>query len=157
MEVFDLVEALPATDVGMDGAALDGAGADERDLHGQIVERLRPQSGQSRQLGAGFDLEDPDGIGTAEHLVDGCVVVIDLRSVDEDPGVAVDEADHLVQGGEHAQTEQIELDQVHGRAVVLVPLDDGAVAHRRLLDRHDFADGTVGQDHPTGVDAQMAR
>ena len=71
--------------------------------------------------------------------------------------MAVDESDHLVQGGQHAQTEQVEFDQVHGRAVVFVPLDDGAVAHRRLLDRHDFADGAVSEDHPAGMDAQMAR
>ena len=136
---------------------MDRSRSDEGDLDGQVVERPRSQPGQSGQLGAGFDLEYPDRVGAAEHLVHGFIVVIDLRPVDEDPGVAVDEPDHLVQGGEHAQAEQVELDQVHGRAVVLVPLDDGAVAHRRLLDRHDFADGTVGQYHPAGVDAQMAR
>ena len=136
---------------------MDRSRSDEGDLDGQVVERPRSQPGQSGQLGAGFDLEYPDRVGAAEHLVHGFIVVIDLRPVDEDPGVAVDESDHLVQGGQHAQTEQVEFDQVHGRAVVFVPLDDGAVAHRRLLDRHDFADGTVGEDHPAGMDAQMPR
>ena len=112
--------------------------------------------GQGRELGAGLDLEDADGVGAAQHRVDLLVLVVDERPVDALSGVPGDEVDHLVEGGEHAQAEEVELDEVHRRAVVLVPLDDGAVVHRRVLDGHDLPDGTVGEDHPNRVDAEVA-
>jgi hypothetical protein len=41
------------------------------------------------------------------------------------------------------------------RRVVLVPLQHGAPGHRALLDRTDFENRSVAQDHPAGVDAQV--
>ena len=42
-------------------------------------------------------------------------------------------------------------------AVVLVPLEHRAVLHAGVLDRHDLADGPVGEHHAAGVDAEVAR
>ena len=157
VEVGDLLLLLSPADVGVDGAALDGTGPDERDLDGQVVEAARGQPGQRADLGAGLDLEDAHRVRGAEHVEHGRVLLRDLRPVDPPARVPGDEVDHLVQRRQHPQPQQVELDEVHRRAVVLVPLDDGAVLHRGGLDRDDLADRTVREDHAAGVDAQVAR
>ena len=58
----------------MDHVALDRAGADDRDLDDEIVEALRLQARQHRHLRAALDLEDADGVGAAEHAVDGRIL-----------------------------------------------------------------------------------
>ena len=40
---------------------------------------------------------------------------------------------------QHAEREHVDLEQAQRIEVVLVPLDDGAVGHRRVLDRHQLA------------------
>ena len=55
----------------MHHAALDRAGAHDRDFDDEIVEILRLEPRQHRHLRAALDLEDADGIGAAcEHGVD---------------------------------------------------------------------------------------
>ena len=58
---------------------------------------------------------------------------------------------------EHAEPEQVELDQADLGAVVLVPLQHGAPGHPSPLDRADLDDRTVAHDHPTGVNPKMPR
>lgn len=62
----------------------------------------------------------------------------------------------MLQRGEHAEPEQVELHEPHPRGIVLVPLDDGATGHARVLDRHDLADGPIGEHHAARVDAEVA-
>ncbi len=59
------------------------------------------------------------------------------------------------QRGQHAETEQVELDQARVRAVVLVPLEHGAIRHPRPLDRAHLADRPVADHHPARVDAEV--
>lgn len=61
--------SLAATEVGVDGAALDGAGADEGDFNDDVVEAGGFESGQGGDLGAGFDLEYTDSVGCLEEFV----------------------------------------------------------------------------------------
>ena len=74
--------------------------------------------------------------------------------VDLDAVVATHEVDRVVQHGQHAQAQQVELDQADRRAVVLVPLEHAAVLHAAPLDRADLDDGPVADDHAPRVDAQ---
>ena len=62
-----------------------------------------------------------------------------------------------MQGREHPQAEQVELDQPDGGAVVLVPLQDAAVLHGRPLDRADLDHRPVADHHAAGVDPEVAR
>ena len=59
--------------------------------------------------------------------------------------------------GEDAEAEEVELDQPHPGAGVLVPLQHGAVVHPAALDRAHLADRPLGQHHAAGVDAEMPR
>ena len=73
--VGDRLLPVAAADVGMHRPALDRAGADERDLDDEVVERPRPQARQRGHLGPALDLEHADGVGAAEHVVHVLVVV----------------------------------------------------------------------------------
>ena len=54
----------------MDRPTLDGAGADEGDLHHQVVEVAGLEPGQGGHLGPALHLEHADGVGLAQHVVD---------------------------------------------------------------------------------------
>src|SRR5207244_3121775 len=77
-----LAQLLAPLDVRMDGAALDRPGPDERDLDRQVVEVLRPRAQEHLHLRAALDLEDADGVGALDLVVDGPVVERDSREVD---------------------------------------------------------------------------
>jgi hypothetical protein len=62
----------------------------------------------------------------------------------------------LADGGEHAQGETVDLEDAQLVEIVLVPLDDGAVGHGRVLDRHELAQGAAGHDHAARVLREMA-
>ena len=53
--------------------------------------------------------------------------------------------------------EQVELHQADRRAVVLVPLQDGAAGHPAPLDRAHLDHRPVADHHAAGVDAQVPR
>ena len=136
--------------------ALDGPGADERDLHHEVVEALGPQPRQRGHLRAALHLEHADGVGRAQQRVH-LGLLRDGGEVDVDAFVLAHEVDGEVQHREHAQAEQVELHQPGGRAVVLVPLEHRAVLHARPLDRAALDERAVGHHHPARVDAEVAR
>ena len=60
-------------------------------------------------------------------------------------------------GGEHAERQAIDLEQAHRVEVVLVPLDDRAVGHRGVLDRHHALEQAARDDEAADVLRQVAR
>ncbi len=155
MVVFPVLPAGVAADVGVHGPALDRTGADERHLDGQVVERPRRQPRQGRQLRTALHLEHAEGVGAAQHRVHLVVVQVQVGQVDVDALVRGHQIQHVVQRGQHAQPEQVELDQSHGGTVVLLPLQDAASGHPRPLDRDDLAHRPVADDHAARVDPQV--
>ncbi len=137
----------PAAQVRVDGAALDRAGADQGHLDHQVVEAARPEPGQGGHLSAGLDLEDAHRIGLAEHLVDTPVVVRDTVQVVALAVVPLDQVAGVVQGGEHAEAEQVDLDEPGTGRGVLVPLQDGPAGHPGPLGGADLADRRTGEHH----------
>ena len=73
---------VPVLHVRVHGLALDRPRADERDLHGQVVEVLGPRLQQALHLRAALDLEDADGVGRLDLRVDAGVVERHPREVD---------------------------------------------------------------------------
>ena len=65
--------AVAAAQIGMNHVPLDRPGPNDRHLDHEVVEAPRPQPRQHRHLGPGLDLEHPDGVGGADHVVDGGV------------------------------------------------------------------------------------
>ena len=63
----------------------------------------------------------------------------------------------VVQRGQHAQAEQVDLDQAGVGAVVLVPLQHGAARHPGPLHRAHLPHRPVADHHAARVDAQVPR
>ena len=70
------------------------------------------------------------------------------------------QADHVERAAnrtEHAQRQDIDLEQTERVQIVLVPFDHAAIGHRGIFNRHQTAK-TITRDHKaTGVLRQMAR
>ena len=126
----------------MHHVALDRSGADDGHLDDEIVEVLRLEPGQHAHLRAGFHLEDAHAVGVLEHRVGVRVLRRNRRNGECFAGRAappeiVDEVQRLADGRQHAEPEHVHLEEPEGFEVVLVPLDDGAILHGRVLDRHE--------------------
>jgi hypothetical protein len=121
VRVGDRFLAVAAAQVGVHGVALDRPGTNQRDFDRQVVEAAGLQTGQGGLLGAGFDLNDADGVGFAEHVVHRRVVGRDVVQLQVPAVMGLDELEGVAQRGEHAEAEQVELGEPDRDAVVLVP------------------------------------
>ena len=156
MVVGDLVgrvraQLLAALDVGVDGAALDRARPHERDLDGDVVEVARLGARQHLHLGAALDLKDAGGLGGADRLVGRLVVERDPGEVEPLAAGAADLLDAALDGREHPEAEQVDLEEAGVGAGVLVPLDDLAALHRGGDDGADVEQRLGGDDHAARV------
>ena len=135
---FDPLGARAAAQIGVHHVALDRAGPDDGHLDDEIVETARLQTRQHIHLRTALDLEHADGIGAAEHVVNGWIV---LRYGTERDLLAVmlfQKREGLTDAGEHAEAQHIDLEQPQRVEIVLVPLDDGAVFHGRVADGNEL-------------------
>src|SRR5207248_6745865 len=131
-------QPLAMVDVRVDGLALDRPRADERDLDGQILEVLGPRAQQALHLRATLDLKGADRVCALDVREDVGVVERDPREVDR---LAVElryPLDAVLDGGEHPESEQVDLEEARVRARVLVPLAELAALHRCGLDRDEL-------------------
>ena len=71
--------------------------------------------------------------------------------------IARDHVERAPDRRQHAEREAIDLEQAQRVEVVLVPLDDGAVLHRRVLDRHHALEQAARDDEAADVLRQVAR
>ena len=55
------------------------------------------------------------------------------------------------------EAEQIDFDDPHVGAVVLVPLDDDAIGHRGVFERDDLVEASLADHHAAGMLAEVAR
>jgi hypothetical protein len=162
MVVGDLVagvvpQRLAPLQVGVDGASLDRAGAHQRDLDGQIVQRCGSGAQQHLHLRSRLDLEGADRVGELDLGVDLGVVERDAREVDRLAGVPRDLVDALLDRAQHAQPEQVDLQKAGVGARVLVPLADLATLHRRRHERYELVEPAGRDDHPSRVLREVAR
>ena len=72
-------------------------------------------------------------------------------------GVPGQELEALAQAGQHAQAEHVHFEDAEGVEVVLVPLDDRALRHGGVLDRHQLVEAAAGHDEAADVLGQVAR
>ena len=141
----------------MHGAALDRPRPHERDLDRQVLEVLGPRAQQHLHLRARLDLEDADGVGGLDLGIRPGVVERGAREVDRLAARARDQVDAPLDGAQHAQAEQVDLEEARVGARVLVPLAELAALHRRGHERHELGQRAGRDDHPAGVLREVAR
>ncbi len=143
----------------------DRARPDDRHFHHQVVEDFRLEPRQRRHLRARLHLEDADRVGMLKKPVDGRIVGRDggqlecrvPRAGGRGRAGGVDQFERILQGGHHAEAQQIHLHDAHVGAVVLVPLDDHAAGHGGGLERHTGVEAALTDHHAAGMLAEMAR
>src|SRR6516165_3304430 len=79
-----------------------------------------------------------------------------MSQVDVDSFVGADERDGIFERREHAEAQQIDLDDAEIRAVLLVPLHHDPSRHRGRLKRNDLVEWLRGDYHSAAVLAEMA-
>ena len=134
-----------------------GPGPHERDLHRQVVEVLRPGLQQALHLRAALDLEDADRVGLLDLGVHRRVVERHARQVDRLATQAGDAVDRILDRREHAEPEQVDLQEAGVAAAVLVPLADLAARHRSGLHGYEIDQRPGRDDHAARVLADVAR
>ena len=137
--------------------AHDGAGADERNLHYNVIKILRLQARQRGLLGAAFHLEHADGVARLQGLIDLVVILRKLAEVNFFAPVIADQADAVFEQRHHAESEQIDLDDLHVGAIVFIPLNHYAAWHGCRFQRDDGIEPVLANDHAAGMLAEMAR
>ena len=73
------------------------------------------------------------------------------------PPRSVDQVEAAAQGAEHAQGEDVDLEQADRVEIVLVPLDHRAFGHARILHRDQGVQWLLGDDEAAGVLREVAR
>ena len=148
--IVDRFFAPAPAQVRMDHIALDGSRPYDRHLDHEVVEVARPQPRQHRLLRARLDLEHPDGVGAADHIVDRRVLRGDgaerERCATPHRAPLRHQIERAADGAQHAEREHIDLEESERIEIVFVPLDDGAIRHRRVLHRHQLLEA-VARDH----------
>ena len=140
----------------MHGAALDRPRPHERHLDRQVLEVLGPRAQQHLHLRARLDLEHPDGVGGLDLGVRAGIVERGAREVDRLAARACDEVDAPLDGAQHAQAEQVDLEEAGIGARVLVPLAELPALHGGGHERHELGQRAGRDDHPAGVLGEVA-
>ena len=145
-KVFDRFAPHAAVDERMHHAALNGAGAHDGHFADQIIELARAHPGQKVQLRPAFHLKDANGIGPAQHVIDLWVLGWHVGQRQPLAAMIGQKGKGLADGGQHAQRQNIHLEQSQRVDVVLVPFDDGAVVHRGVFNRAQLIQTAAGDD-----------
>ena len=142
----------------MHHAALDRARAHDRDLDDEVVEARGLQPRQHRHLRARLDLEHADRVGalaSSRRPRDPRPECPASRSARPRQRDTMSSARRIADSMPSAR--HVDLEQAQRVEVVLVPLDDRAVGHRRVLDRHHALEQAARDHEAADVLRQVAR
>ena len=142
-----LALALPTLDVRVDGPALIGPGR----TRATSTVRSSRFSGSVRTsicICARLSIwKTPDRVGGLDLPVDLFVVERNARQIDRLSAAPRDRLDALLDGGEHAEPEQVDLEKAGVCAGVLVPLAELATLHRGRDDGDELHERTRRDHH----------
>jgi hypothetical protein len=135
----------------MHHVALDRPGPHDRNLDDQVIELRRAQPRQHVHLRPAFHLEHAHGIPAREHPVHRRILPRHVGQIGDRPAPRAQQRERLADAGEHPQRQHIHLHDAQCVDVVLVPLDEIPVLHRRRPDRHRLDQGPARQHEPAHV------
>ena len=141
----------------MHHVTLDRAGADDRDLDNEIVETFRLESRQHAHLRPALDLEDAERIGAAQHLVHGRHFARHACQRVAWAAVPCDQIECFADACQHAQRQDIDLEDAERVEIVLVPFDHRAIGHGGVGNRHYFVEASLGDDEAADMLREVTR
>ena len=147
----------PRRQIRMHHTALNRTGSHDSNLHHQIIKTAGPQTRQHAHLGPAFNLKHAHRIGPANHVVGGAVIRGNVLQTQGIAAPRTDQCQTTPNGRQHAQGQNIDLEQTHRIQIVFIPLNHAALGHGRVLDRHQARQRTIGQHKTPYMLAQVAR
>ena len=157
MRIRDRFESGAPSQIWMHHLALNGTGPNERDFDHEIIKAPRLETRQRVHLRATLDLKESHGIGATHHVVHGLIAHVELTEIDRGAARVPDVQQAILHHGEHAEPQQIDLDQTDGIEIVLFPLDHGAPRHGGGFDGHDGAERLFGENETAHVNGPVTR
>ena len=131
--------------------SLYGARADNRHFNDKIVITTRLESRQHRHLCARLDLEHTHRVAVADHVVHFRVFRRHRRQRVLPAVVFPDQIEASPDCCQHAETQHVDFQQPQVLEVIFLPLNDGTIFHRRVFDRYQFRQRSVGDDESANV------
>src|SRR5215217_3682774 len=141
----------------MHHVTLDRARADDGDLDDQVVEFGRFEPRQHRHLRPAFDLEYADRVGAVCHLIGTLVLLRDGGKSQVHAVVLAEQVEASADAAQHAESKHIDFEDAQLVQVILVPLDDGSIFHRRIRYGQQMVEPVAGDDEAADMLAQMTR
>ena len=129
---------------------------DDPDLDYEVVEILGFQTGQRRHLCPALHLKHTDGVGLLQRFIDQRIIRGQLAQIDFFPPVLPDQSQRVLERRHHPQPQEVDFHNAHIGAILLVPLHDDAVRHRRRLQRNHAVESPLADHHAARVLSQVA-
>lgn len=156
VNVFNVFPPGAAIEVGMNQVPHDGSGADNGNLHRNVVELPWLHDGERGHLRPRLDLKGAYGVGPAEEVVSGRVVFWDLCEIDRAATTFAD-FQGILHRREHPEAEKVDFYDAQILTVIFVPLQHGSILHRGWLEGHDMVEPVITKDHASRVLPEMPR
>jgi hypothetical protein len=153
VQVVGLLVALLAGDEARN--VVHRAGAIQRHDGDDVLDAVGLHLAQHVAHAGAFQLEDPDRVAGAEHLVDRRIVIRDAQDVEVDLALA-EQLDRLVDDGQRLEPEKVELHQPGRLDPFQIELGRGHVGARVAVERHQFLQRPVADDHAGRMGRGMA-
>ena len=156
--IGDLFLARTAPQIRMHHVALDRPRANDRDLDHEIVVTLRLAGAAASP----FARATRSGTRPSCRRARSCrrrrrPRPERSRSCSWRPSKPLDQLEAAADRAQHAEAEHVDLQQTELLEIVLVPLNDGSLRHRGVLDRHELVERALGDHEAADVLRQMAR
>ena len=136
--VIDSLLAVSPSQVRVHHVALNGSGPNNRNLDNKIVVTPWPETRQHRHLCARLDLEYAHRVTATNHVVDKRVFCWHRRQCQLTTVELTNQIEATTNRGQHPEPEHIHFEQTEIFEIHLLPLDNGAIRHRRVFHRHEF-------------------
>ena len=165
MQVVDrsLATAVLAGDEVIDHARLQRPGSEQRNQRDDVLEAIGLQASHQILHAARLELEHRGRLAGFEQGEGRCVVHRQIRHVERRTNLArrdpcgVDGAHGVVDHGQRAKAEEVELDEARGLDVVLVELRHHRAATRFAVERREVFEHRRRNHNAAGVLAGVAR
>ena len=141
----------------MHHVALYRTRTNDRDFDDEIVIAARFQPRQHRHLCTRFDLKDTHRVAIADHVVDDRVLGRHRCERVFPPVVFPDQVKAPAYGRQHAEAQHIHFEKAEIFKVILLPLNDRAIFHRGVFNRHQLRQRPVADNESAHVLRQMTR
>ena len=137
--------------------ALNGTGADDRHFDHQIIKTPRTHTRQKVHLRTTFHLKHTDAVRCAQHIVDPWVFGGQRGQRMAGIQVGFQQIKGFADASEHPKAENIDFKDAQRLDIVLVPTNNCAPFHCRILNWHQFVQPPFGHNKPAHMLAEMAR